>query len=87
MQVHLVASVLGCYYDNPYGCFNVAVQAHGYVIFAELTNGAVRQTHFSFGHFNAGGGQGFSDVVSTDGAEQFAFIARGSGDGDFSSAN
>src|SRR3990167_913073 len=78
-----LSSQLGGYNNNLNGCFNVAVQVHGYVVFAELTNGAVRQTHFSFGHFNARGGQGFSDVVSTDGAEQFAFIARGSGDGDF----
>src|SRR3990167_7549100 len=59
---------LVCYYNNPYGCFNVAVQVHGYVVFADLTNGAVRQ---------------IGDVVSTDRAEQFALIARGSGDGDF----
>jgi hypothetical protein len=63
VQAHLVASLLGCYYDNLNGCFNVAVQVHGYVVFAKLTNGAVRQTLFSFGHFNAGGGKGFSDVV------------------------
>src|SRR6218665_3707249 len=74
---------LGGYHDNTDGSFNVGVQVHSYVELAHVTDGAVRQTHFSFGHFHAGGGQGVSDVVSTDGTEQLAFIASGGGDGHF----
>src|SRR3990167_7103762 len=63
--------------------FNVSVQVHSNVVFASVANGAVRQTNFAFRYCNARGGQCVSDVVSTDGTEQLAFIARGSGDGDF----
>lgn len=74
---------LGSYDDHAYGGFNVAVQVHGYVVFANLTDGAVRQTNFSLGHFNAGGGQGVSDVVGADRTEQLAFVASGGSDGHF----
>src|SRR5690606_1001512 len=66
-----------------HGRFNVAVQVHGYVVLTNLTDGAVRQTDFALGHFHAGGGQGVGDVVSADGTEQLALIARSSSDGDF----
>src|SRR3990167_2260286 len=65
------------------GGLNVSVQVHSNVVFASVANGAVRQTNFAFRYCNARGGQGVSDVVSTDGTEQLAFIARGSGDGNF----
>ena len=59
------------------------VQVQCNVVFADLTDSTVGQTNFGLGHFNAGGGQGVSDVVGTDRTEQLAFIASGGGDGDF----
>src|SRR5690606_606641 len=70
-------------YDQSDRSFDIGVQVHSHVVFAGLTDGAVRQADISLGHFNAGGGQGVSDVGGADGAEQFAFIARSCGDGDF----
>src|ERR1700712_2237935 len=77
------ANGLGGYKHNANGGFNVAGQVHGYVVFANVTDGAVRQTNFSLGHFHARGGQRVSDVVGADRTEQLAFIASGGGDGDF----
>ncbi|SPO68945.1 protein of unknown function [Pseudomonas sp. JV241A] len=74
---------LGCDNNHANGGFNVAVQVHGNVVFADVTDGAVRQTNFSFGHFNAGGGQGVSDVVGADRTEQLAFVTGGGSDGHF----
>ncbi len=58
----------------------VAMQSDNDVVLANLTQSAFRQTNFSFGHFNASGGQGISDVTSADGAEQLAFVTRFGGD-------
>ena len=66
------------YDDQLDGRFDVGVQVHSHVVFAGLANGAVRQTNFALGHFDAGGGQGIGDVGSADGTEQLALIARGS---------
>src|SRR5690606_27738912 len=71
------------YDDQLDGRFDVGVQVHSHVVFTNLTDGAVRQTNFALGHFDAGGGQGIGDVGSTDGTEQLALIACGSSDGDF----
>jgi len=74
---------LASYDDQLDGRFDVGVQVHSYVVLTNLTDGAVRQTDFALRYFNARGGQCVGDVVSADGTEQLALIARGSGDGDF----
>src|SRR5438128_4466857 len=74
---------LSCYHDNAYGGFNFSVQMHGYVEFAYVADGAVRQTNFAFCNFNARGGQCISDVVSADRTEQLAFVTGGGSDGHF----
>ena len=77
------SSTLAGDHDQTDAGLDVGVQVHSHVVFAYQANGAVGQTHFALGHFHAGGGQGVGDVGGADRAEQFAFIARGSGDGDF----
>lgn len=74
---------LSSHYDNAYGRFYVAVQVHGYVVFANVADSAVRQTNFAFCNFNAGGGQCISDVVRTDRTEQLAFVTSGGSDSHF----
>src|SRR5471032_878613 len=74
---------LSCYHDNAYGGFNFGVQVHGYVEFAYVADGAVRQTNFALLHFNAGGGQCISDVVGADRTEQLAFVTGGGSDSHF----
>jgi len=74
---------LGGYHDQLDGSFYVGVQVHSHVELANLTDSAVRQTYFALGNRHAGSSQSVSDVVSTDRAEQFAFITSHSSDGHF----
>src|SRR5450830_719127 len=78
-----VRCCLSCYHDNAYGGFNFSVQMHGYVEFAYVADGTVRQTNFAFRNVNAGGGQCVSDVVGADRTEQLAFVTGGGSDSHF----
>lgn len=44
-------------------------------VFASGTQNAVRQTNFALSHVNASRSNSVSDVASTDGTEQFTFVA------------
>ncbi|CCJ86273.1 hypothetical protein BN133_2650 [Cronobacter dublinensis 582] len=50
-------------------------------MFASGTQNAVRQTNFALSHVNASCSNSVSDVASTDGTEQFTFVARFGRDG------
>src|SRR5476649_1051071 len=52
------------------------------IMIADGAQYTVRQTHFAFGNFNAGSGDGISNVAGTDRTKQLAFIASFRGDGD-----
>src|SRR5690606_31827160 len=73
-----------CLAGNHYqldGSFNVSVQVHGNVKLTDSAQRAFRQAHFALFQLNASGGHGISDVASTDGTEQLAFLASVGGDG------
>src|SRR5690606_38823139 len=74
---------LGGDYDQLDRSFDVAVQVQSNFEFASVADGTVGQAHFSLADRHTSGGQGISDVMSTDGTEQLALIAGDGGDGDF----
>ena len=60
-------------YDHFREYFAVNLEAH--FVFTSGTQNAVRQTNFALSHFNASCSYSVSDVASTDGTEQFTFVA------------
>ncbi len=66
-------------YDHFREYFAVNLEAH--FVFASGTQNAVRQTNFALSHFNASCSYSVSDVASTDGTEQFTFVASFRRDG------
>lgn len=66
-------------YDHFREYFAVNTEAH--FVFASGTQNAVRQTNFALSHFNASCSYSVSDVASTDGTEQFTFVASFRRDG------
>lgn len=66
-------------YDHFREYFAVNLEAH--FVFASGTRNAVRQTNFALSHFNASCSYSVSDVASTDGTEQFTFVASFRRDG------
>ena len=49
---------------------------------AKVTDSAVRHTYFAFLYFNAGSGDGISNIMRTDRTEQLAFLTGYSRNGD-----
>src|SRR5690606_15090473 len=52
-----------------------AVNLEVHFVLTSGTQNAVRQTNFALSHFNASCSNSVSDVASTDGTEQFTFVA------------
>ncbi len=59
--------------DNFSEYFAVNLEVH--FVLANSTQNAVRQTNFALSNFNACCSNCISDVASTDGTEQFTFVA------------
>jgi hypothetical protein len=73
------ARLLGNHRDADFGV-HVTVQMQGNGVFAGVADSAVRQAHFALVNADAGSGNCVSDIACTYGTEQFAFVARFSGD-------
>ncbi len=65
--------------DNFSEYFAVNLEVH--FVLANVTQNAVRQANFALSNFNACCSNSVSDVASTDGTEQFTFVASFRRDG------